>query len=119
MAYATYEEVTTRYSILKTWGKTKTEVSSDLIYFAEVELNSKMASHFSVPFSGSHPTVKDLTIDLAYYKALLTKDPDKAEKIMKAVDGRIGKIKNGDLRPSDKVVKKLEKELGITLVEEV
>ena len=31
----------------------------------------------------------------------------------------IGKIENGDLRPSDKVVKKLEKELGISLVEEV
>jgi putative transcription factor len=31
----------------------------------------------------------------------------------------IGKIENGDLRPSDKVVGKLEKELGITLVEEV
>jgi len=31
----------------------------------------------------------------------------------------IAKIENGDLRPSDKVVKKLEKELDITLVEEV
>jgi len=31
----------------------------------------------------------------------------------------IGKIENGDLRPSDTVVVKLEKELGITLVEEV
>jgi putative transcription factor len=31
----------------------------------------------------------------------------------------ISKIENGDLRPSDEVVKKLEKELGITLVEEV
>ena len=31
----------------------------------------------------------------------------------------IAKIENGDLRPSDKMVKKLEKELGITLVEEV
>ena len=31
----------------------------------------------------------------------------------------ISKIENGDLRPSDKVVEKLEKELGITLVEEV
>jgi len=31
----------------------------------------------------------------------------------------IAKIENGDLRPSDEVVKKLEKELGITLVEEV
>jgi len=31
----------------------------------------------------------------------------------------IAKIENGDLRPSDKVIGKLEKELGITLVEDV
>ena len=31
----------------------------------------------------------------------------------------IGKIENGDLRPSDKIVKKLEKELNIVLVEDV
>ena len=31
----------------------------------------------------------------------------------------ISKIENGDLRPSDKMIEKLEKELGITLVEEV
>ena len=31
----------------------------------------------------------------------------------------ISKIENGDLRPSDKIIKKLEKELGINLLEEV
>jgi putative transcription factor len=31
----------------------------------------------------------------------------------------ISKIENGDLRPSDKTVEKLEKELNITLIEEV
>jgi len=31
----------------------------------------------------------------------------------------IAKLENGDLRPSDKIVEKLEKELGITLTEEV
>lgn len=31
----------------------------------------------------------------------------------------ISKIENGDLRPSDKMIKKLEKELGIKLVEEI
>ena len=31
----------------------------------------------------------------------------------------ISKIENGDLRPSDKIVKKLEKELGISLLETV
>ena len=31
----------------------------------------------------------------------------------------ISKIENGDLRPSDKMIAKLEKELGISLLEEV
>ena len=31
----------------------------------------------------------------------------------------ISKIENGDLRPSDKTIEKLEKELGITLIEQV
>jgi len=31
----------------------------------------------------------------------------------------ISKIENGDLRPTDKIIKKLEKELGISLMEEV
>jgi putative transcription factor len=31
----------------------------------------------------------------------------------------ISKIENGELRPSDNMIKKLEKELGITLMEEV
>ncbi|RLF28643.1 MAG: TIGR00270 family protein [Thermoplasmata archaeon] len=31
----------------------------------------------------------------------------------------IAKIENGDLRPSDKMIEKLEKELGISLLEEV
>ncbi len=95
MAYVNYEEVIARYSILETWGKTETEVTSDLIYYAEMELNSRLASHFSVPFSDSHPTVKDLTIDLCYYKALVTKDPEKAEQIHDAIIGRIDGIKEG------------------------
>jgi len=31
----------------------------------------------------------------------------------------VSKLENGDLRPSDKMIEKLEKELGITLVENV
>ncbi len=95
MAYVAYLDVIARYSVLKTWGKTETEVTSDLIYYAEMELNSRLASHFSVPFSDSHPTVKDLTIDLCYYKALVTKDPEKAEQIHDAIIGRIDGIKEG------------------------
>jgi len=64
--------------------------------YAEHELNSLMATHFSVPFSGSHPTVKDLAIDLVYYKTMIVKDPEKAEKIKDAVLGRIDRIKAGE-----------------------
>ena len=96
MSYVNYEEVITRYPIIKTYGKTETEVNSDLIYYSDIELNGMLGSHFSVPFSDSHPTVKDLTIELCYYRAIRTKDPKKAELIHDAVIGRIEKIKKGE-----------------------
>jgi len=96
MSYTDYEEVIIRYPVLKTWAKTAIEVNSDLIYYAEMELNGRLASHFSVPFSGSHPTVKDLTIDLAYYNALKTRVPKDAQKIHDVVIGRIEAIKDGE-----------------------
>ena len=95
MPYINYEDVIARYPVLKTWGKSETEVTSDLIYYAEMELNGRLAGHFSVPFSDSYPTVKDLAIDLCYYKALITKDPEKAEKIHDAIIGRIDDINEG------------------------
>jgi len=93
--YITYDELILRYPIIETWNNSQTNVENDLIYYAERELNSRLASHFSVPFSGSHPTVKDLSLDLAYYKALYTKDPGKAKDIKDAVIGRIEDIKEG------------------------
>jgi len=95
MAYINYTELTNRYQVITTWNTSESIVNSDLIYYAEIELNSRFASHFSVPFSVAHPTVKDLTLDMAYYKALVTKDPEKAEKIHDVVIGRIEKIKEG------------------------
>jgi len=93
--YATFKEVTTRYAVIKSWGKTEIEVSSDLIHYAEVELNSRLASHFDVPFPVAYPTIKDLTIELTYYRAMLTRDPDKAVKIHDAIIGRIEDLKEG------------------------
>lgn len=95
MSYSTYEEVIARYPILQTWGKQETDVNSDLIYYAEVELNGLLGTHYTVPFATTHPTVADLTIDLAYYRAAITKDPDKAEALRKRVMDRIDRIKAG------------------------
>jgi len=96
MAYITYTELTNRYQVITTWNTSESIVTDDLIYYAEVELNGRLASHFTVPFAAAHPTVKDLTMDMAYYKALVTKDPEKAEKIHDVVIGRIEKIKKGE-----------------------
>jgi len=51
MSYTSYEEVIIRYPMIKTWAKTEVEVNSDLIYYGEMELNGRMASHFTVPFA--------------------------------------------------------------------
>ena len=94
--YITFEECIERYPVLSKWAQTDSQVSSGLIYYAEIELNSKLASHFSVPFSGSHPTVKDLTIDLSYIKALRGRDTEKAENLEKGFLERIKRIKSGE-----------------------
>lgn len=94
--YITFEDLVARYPIIETKYKKSSEVNSHIIYWAEHELNSRLATHFTVPFSAAHPTVKDLAIDLSYYRTLLTLDPDKAEKFKKAVIGRVDGIKAGD-----------------------
>ena len=94
--YITYNEIILRYPMLATWSDSCDTVTNDTMVYAEHELNSLMATHFSVPFSGSHPTVKDLAMDLVYYKTMIVKDPEKAEQIKDAVLGRIDRIKAGE-----------------------
>ena len=93
--YIAYEDLVARHSIMKTWGKSPTEVNSDLIYYAEAELNGMLASSFVVPFDAPHPTIKDLAIDLTYCKALFTKDPKVAIQYKKEIILRIENIKKG------------------------
>lgn len=93
--YIVYQDLFFRYPDIETWSFTEAHVNSHIIYYGEIELNSRLSSHFSVPFSGAHPTIKDLAIDMSYLKVLRTKDPDRAAKIEKAVLGRIEDIKAG------------------------
>lgn len=101
MAYTNYDEVILRYNSIATWqtsdanGSTETKVNSNLVYFAEVELNSKLAANFSVPFTTVYPTIKDLAIDFCYYKALSWRDPLKAKEIQEMLYERIDNINKG------------------------
>jgi hypothetical protein len=81
--------------MIKSWAG-NSPMLNDEIGYAEKELNGRMATHFSVPFSGAHPTIKDLAIDLTYYRTVRLKDPEKAEKFKGAILGRIDDIKSGN-----------------------
>ena len=95
MAYVTFADVVLRYPLLKTSYQFTADVSSDVIYYAEKQLEGMLASHFTVPFAAAHPTVKDLAIDMSYYKAISLVDPDKAEKIWTTIGRRIDALKAG------------------------
>ena len=77
------------------------------------------------------PKVKDVYRDMdkelvSDWNNLIKKTREKKGLSREELGFRIGertvtisKIENGDLRPSDKIIEKLQKELGITLFEEV
>ena len=92
--YITFNEVIERYPMLKTWVGNSPMLNNEIAY-AEYELNGRLATHFSVPFSGAHYTIKDICIDLVYYRTLMIKDPAKAKEIKDAVIGRIEGLKSG------------------------
>ena len=95
MAYCTYNDMILRYPSLSDYGTQASDVTNDLIYYAEMEINSRLGTHFTVPFTTVYPTIKDLTIDLAYYRVYRLKDPDKAEKMKESILGRIEDLKTG------------------------
>lgn len=95
MSYASYEDLILRYPAASKWADTPSLVNSGMIHFAENQINGMLASHFTVPFAGSHPTIVDLTIDLAYAKGMVTRDAKAAKAIMDMVNARIKDIKTG------------------------
>jgi hypothetical protein len=97
MAYITYGELLSRYPIVKRWHDGQASmVNSFCIFYAEKQLDSLLGTHFSVPFSAAHPTIKDLTFDICYYRILLDSDPTKAADFYTIILDRIDGIKNGD-----------------------
>ena len=95
MSYASYDDLVTRYPLAAKWAETESQVNSAFIHFAEVELNGLLASKFAVPLD-AHPTMIDLTVDLAFARSMLVKDPKKYGPFHKAVLDRIIGIKRDD-----------------------
>ena len=101
--YINGEEVFARYPILRTWGMLPKQVDTDLIPYAEAEMNGLLAPAFAVPITNgsSSFTIKDLAIEFTYCKALFTKDPKQWESRHKALTDRVNGIVSGKEIVSD------------------
>jgi hypothetical protein len=94
--YITYDEVTVRFPLLKTWSDKESHINSFMIYYAENQVDEMLAPAYSTPFSAAHPTVKDLSLDFCKYRMLLDQDAEKAEAIFNIISARIEKLLGGE-----------------------
>jgi phage gp36-like protein len=79
MAYVVWSEVVARYAdIAKTYDSI--DAQTGFINGAEAELDSRLAVRYTVPFSPVPPIIKDLAIDMAYYRATWRQDSEGALK---------------------------------------
>jgi len=92
--YIDWSDVVDRYSMISDF-EGSIEVDSTYISYAEADIESRLASKFSTPFSDNNITVKDLCIDATLYKALMFKDTKKSEIIGKSIDERIKMLLDG------------------------
>lgn len=93
--YCTADQVAQRYRRVTDVQSYPVTVESSYIYYAESDLDRRLAPYFTVPFSSNNVTAADLSIDLAYAKVIIFDDPDKYKAIMSHVDGVIGDLIDG------------------------
>lgn len=103
--YVVAEDVFMRYPILRTWGLSPDQVITDLIPYAEADLNGRLGAAFTVPITNGSSSfvIKDLAIELSYCKALFTKEPKQATERYDAVVKRITDIVEGKVVIPDAV----------------
>lgn len=90
--YCTVDQVVQRFpraTDVQSYGLT---VESSYIYYAEADLDRRLAPYFTTPFSSNNVTATDLSIDMSYAKLIIYDDPDKYAAIMGQVDTVIGDL---------------------------
>jgi len=93
--YIDWEDVIDRYPVLNTLGGSD-EISSTYIVYAEAMTEGLLASKYTVPFSNNNMTVKDLSIDYAYWMAARFKLED-AVAVYSAYFGTIRMLKKDQM----------------------
>lgn len=101
--YIDWADVTGRYNDFAK-GPDASVANASYVPQAEAEVDARLAAKYTVPFSPAPYLVKDLCIDLAYYKATIRQESSKA--IKDYIDERFKAILDGSivLTSSDGVV---------------
>lgn len=92
-SYVSAEDVSRRYRMFDT---NSMDTLQENIYYAEKEIESSLATVYTVPFTAPHPTVKDLVIDMTYIRYLRMIDPEKGMKLYDFIRKRLNRIQNGE-----------------------
>lgn len=93
----TWPDVVARYPEMdKLPSGTSPEIQANLILMAEASVHSKLSSRYSVPFSSSNYTARDLAIDTLYVQNQLSRQPEKAQAVQDSLDARIKALLSGE-----------------------
>lgn len=92
--YIQWDAVTNRYSdAAKIAGAS--DIGSAYLLGAEYEIDARLATLYSVPFTPCPPVVQDLCTDLTYYKMTMRQETSKSVK--EYIDERIKAILGGSM----------------------
>lgn len=91
MTYATFEELLLRDSTYHDYSPES--VNSGTIYFAERDVEARLAQGYTVPFTAAHPTVKDLTLMESLWR--LERDLSRKTQMREELDARYGRLLSG------------------------
>lgn len=92
--YITWTDVTNRYVDFAK-GPDATLAEAAFVPQAEAEVDGRLAPKYTVPFSPAPYIVKDLCVDMAYYKATIKQESSKV--ILESLERRFKAIIDGTL----------------------
>lgn len=94
--YLSWAAVLARYAEFdKLPNVSSTSVQDAMMDMAEAELNSRLASRYTAPFSSNNMTAISIGVDVLYVQNQLTRQPEKAKALMGSVDSRIAALLDG------------------------
>lgn len=94
--YITWADVSNRYpTAAKVQGGSEA-VKNYYITGAEDEVDGRCAARYTVPFTPTPGIIKDLCVDLTYYKMII-QNPKTAKELKKYIDQRFTDIANGTI----------------------